>query len=47
MAKNAKKGQKMEFLDQKKLLFSGIFLRGIGGGAIPNFATEKEQKGTF
>ena len=29
------KGQKMEFLDLKYLLFSGIFLSGIGGYPSP------------
>ena len=29
------KRQKMEFLDLKYLLFSGIFLSGIGGTPLP------------
>ena len=31
------KRQEMEFLDQKKLLFSGIFLSGIRGVTPPPF----------
>ena len=35
-AKNAlKKRQKIEFFDLKKMLFSGIFLSGIGGCPPP------------
>ena len=30
------KRQKIEFLDQKSLLFSGIFLSGIGGYPAPS-----------
>ena len=30
-----KKGKKIEFLDLKNLLFSGIFLSGIGGYPPP------------
>ena len=30
-----KKGKQLEFSDLKYLLFSGIFLSGIGGGYLP------------
>ena len=33
-----KKQKKMEFLDLKYLLFSGIFLSGIGGSPTPPLA---------
>ena len=38
-----KKRQKIEFLDLKKLLFSGIFLSGIGGYPLPPL-TENPKK---
>ena len=42
-AKMHKKRQKIEFLDLKNLLFSGIFLSGIRGYPLPPL-TEKSAK---
>ena len=41
------KSQKMEFSDLKYLLFSGIFLSGIGGYPPPLTENQSEKKKVF